>query len=63
MPDCKQCEKKLAGDEVGLCQKLIGRMTTNFLCMDCLAAYFEVERADLEEKVRQYKELGCALFV
>ena len=62
MEQCYQCGKHVSADEVGLNKKLINRGIEKYLCLACLADYFAVSEALLQEKIKQFKELGCALF-
>lgn len=59
---CKNCKRALTKDEVGLCRKLFNRGAKSFLCIDCTAAYFNVDRVLLENKIVEFKEMGCTLF-
>ena len=60
---CDHCGKKLTSNEIGLTKKLISRKALEFLCMDCLAAYLGTTKEILEDKIEQFKEEGCDLFV
>ena len=62
---CKQCGKpELSGDELAIYRKLVNRGATEFLCIDCLAEFFRCDRAEIEERIRYYRESGtCTLFV
>ena len=60
---CIECGKKLKKDEIGLCKKLLDVDTDEFYCIDCLAAYLECEKDDLEIKIQEFKEQGCTLFL
>jgi len=61
--DCFVCGKeKLAKNEVGLNQKILGRKVVRFYCYECLAEYFEVEVEDLFAKIEEFKFGGCVLF-
>ena len=60
---CIQCGTRLTPDDIGLHRKLINRGAQEFLCMDCLAKKFNVERAELERSIEQFKKQGCTLFV
>lgn len=59
---CKDCGRPLTSDEVAVTKKLINRGATAFLCVDCLARYFEVKPADIEERIVHFKQMGCTLF-
>ena len=62
MAECKQCGGVVTGDEIGLTKKLINRGAEEFMCVDCLAAYFRVTPDLLREKIEQYRSMGCTLF-
>ncbi|MBQ7501297.1 hypothetical protein IJT93_01085 [bacterium] len=65
VPKTKCCSCGKAGlnrNEVSLCHKLLGEGIKEFYCLDCLAAYLEVSREDLSEKIEEFKEQGCILF-
>ncbi|MBR0225679.1 MAG: hypothetical protein IJL92_06435 [Thermoguttaceae bacterium] len=60
---CYVCGKEIAKrDEIGLNKKLLGRDTTRFYCIECLAAEYDVDVDFLLEKIELWKEQGCALF-
>jgi len=59
---CIKCEKELRHDEVALHRKLILRCATEYMCLECLAEHFNVPTELLEERIRYFKETGCALF-
>lgn len=61
-PLCKDCGRPLIHDEIAVTKKLINRAATEFMCVDCLARYFEVKPADIEERIRHFREMGCTLF-
>ena len=60
---CCECEKILSKDETALCQKLLGRDTEDFYCLECLSEYLECAAEDLEIKIQEFKEQGCTLFL
>ncbi|GHV07507.1 hypothetical protein FACS1894217_08460 [Clostridia bacterium] len=60
---CKDCGTEVTSTESALNRKLIARSLTEFMCMDCLAEYFRVDRAVLEQRVVFFRENGCGLFV
>ncbi len=62
MSVCKECGRAVTGDEIGLSKKLINRAATEYMCIDCLAAYFRVAPDLLREKIEQYRSMGCTLF-
>lgn len=64
MKICIACGKgPLSKDEIGINKKLLGEQVENFYCMDCLADYLEVETQDLLDKIEEFKEEGCKLFL
>ena len=58
-----QCGGALTDDAISLHRKMIHRQATEFLCRQCLADRFQVDVSVIDEKVRQFKEQGCRLFV
>lgn len=62
MARCQQCERPLTGDEISVYRKLVNREAVSFLCKTCLADYFGVTEAKIDEKIRQFKSNGCLLF-
>ncbi len=64
MADCRcyRCGAPLSQDEIGLTKKLINRGAADFLCYGCMAEHFLVTAAELQEKARQFREMGCTLF-
>ena len=64
MKTCIACGKEpLSKDEIGINKKLLGEQAENFYCMYCLADYLEVETQDLLDKIEEFKEEGCKLFL
>ena len=60
---CVACGKASpTKDAVGLTRKLIDRRATRFYCLSCLAKTIGVTEAELSDKIREFKEAGCALF-
>ena len=60
---CCSCWKvPLSKDEIGACKKLLGKGTSQYYCIGCLAAYLEVTPEDIEDKIQMFKEEGCELF-
>ena len=50
-------------DEIALHMKLFSRAAKEFLCLNCQAAYLNVERSKLEEVIERYHQSGtCVLF-
>lgn len=62
--DCVICGKqRLNKDTVGINKKLLGDSIENFYCMDCLAEYLDCTVQDLLDKIEEFKEEGCKLFM
>ncbi len=60
---CRQCGAALGSDDIAIYQKLVYRGAEDFLCIDCLAAYFNTTREEIEKQIRWYRESGqCTLF-
>lgn len=59
---CITCEKELCHDEIALYRKLVMRGATEYMCIECLAKHFNVSIGLLEDRIRYFKETGCALF-
>ncbi len=60
---CVACGKNpLTKNEVGITKKLLGAKSRNFYCIDCLAAFLEVEPQDIRDKIEEFKNDGCKLF-
>ena len=60
---CCECGKTLKKDEIALTQKLIYIDTEEFYCLECLAEYIGCSVQDLKEKIQEFKEQGCTLFL
>lgn len=63
MKICTNCNKNLTKDEIALSKKLLGKNTKQYLCLDCLSDYLNTDTDILIEKIEQFKEEGCTLFV
>lgn len=50
-------------DTIGINKKLLGEDIKNFYCMDCLANYLECTVEELMDKIEEFKEEGCKLFM
>lgn len=62
--DCVICGKEnLDRDTIGINKKLLGESVDNFYCMDCLADYLGCTVQELLDKIEEFKEEGCKLFV
>lgn len=59
---CAECDKKLVKNEVALSQKLIGDLEDDLFCVSCMAEYIGCTEDDLQIKIEEFKEQGCALF-
>lgn len=59
---CILCGASVSFDEAGLNKKLLGRDTKSFLCLTCLAKRFGVTQERLQEKIEEYRRMGCLLF-
>lgn len=62
MHKCIKCGRELKSDEIGLYKKLVNRGAQKYMCIDCTAEYFDVSVGALEEKIEQYRAMGCSLF-
>ena len=64
MSNCIKCGKEnLEPDEIAIYKKMINRGVTEFMCIDCLADYYQVSRKAIEERIKFYRESGtCMLF-
>lgn len=63
MKTCTNCGKDLTKDEVALSKKMLGKNTKQYLCLDCLGEHLNTDKEILFEKIEQFKEEGCTLFV
>ncbi len=62
--DCVICGKeRLEKDTVGINKKMLGESIDNFYCMDCLAEYLGCTVQELLDKIEEFKEEGCKLFM
>lgn len=62
MKKCMICGKELKKDWIALHQKLLDLNAKEYYCIVCLADNFSCEVEDLEVKIEEFKEQGCALF-
>lgn len=61
---CIICGKEgLDRDTVGINKKLLGAKIRSFYCMDCLSSYLGCTVDDLLEKIEEFKDAGCELFL
>ncbi len=63
MKRCEVCSGNLSKDEVALNKKLISKNCKQFMCLQCLSEYLNVDVEILAEKIVQFKEEGCTLFL
>lgn len=62
--DCIGCGKsQLDKNIVALNKKLMGKSIDKFYCVDCLANYLEITVGELYEKIEEFREQGCTLFI
>ena len=62
--DCVICGKEhLEKDTIGINKKMLGENIDNFYCMDCLAEYLGCTVQELMDKIEEFKEEGCKLFM
>ena len=62
MAVCKNCGRELLGDEIGLTKKMINRGATEYMCLTCLAKYYDCSEELLIQKMEQFRAQGCMLF-
>ena len=60
---CYECNKKLDKDIIGLNKKLLVRQTKQFMCLNCLSRFLDINIDSLLEKIKCFKEQGCDLFL
>ena len=63
LPACLQCGRLLETDEIALTKKMINRGASQFFCLSCLASHFDVPEENLRQKIREFREMGCTLFL
>jgi uncharacterized protein YlaI len=63
MKRCDVCGRNLSKDEISLNKKLINKNCKQFMCLQCLSEYLNVDVEILAEKIVQFKEEGCTLFL
>ncbi|MCI9491021.1 MAG: hypothetical protein HFG97_13710 [Dorea sp.] len=63
MKICVNCSRNLTKDEAALNKKMLGKKTKQFLCLSCLSEYLNTDQEILLEKIEQFKEEGCTLFL
>ena len=57
-----RCGRPLSRDEIGLHKKMINRGATTYMCLSCLAAYFDVGEQKLKDQIEVFRKSGCLLF-
>ena len=50
-------------DTIGINKKLLGKKVKSYYCMHCLADYLGTTVEELNEKIEEFKEEGCVLFL
>lgn len=60
---CCSCGKDINKDEIGANKKLISKQIKNFLCISCLAKYLGTDEESIIDKIEQFKDEGCVLFI
>jgi len=60
---CTDCSATLEKDEIALVKKLFGKDISTFYCLNCTASIIDCEISDLKDKIQEFKEQGCALFL
>ena len=60
---CCICGRNLIPDESALTKKLVNRGAVEYMCLSCLSAHFGVPEDALRDKIRQFREMGCTLFM
>lgn len=63
MEKCYYCQQELSKDDIGLCKKLLGKKIKQFFCRMHLAEVLDTDEEALTEKIEQFKEEGCTLFL
>ena len=60
---CCDCKKSLKKDEIALSKKLIDVDTVDFYCLNCLSEVIGCTVDDLQDKIQEFREQGCTLFL
>lgn len=60
---CEKCSVVVEKDIIALNKKLISKYTKEFFCINCLADFLDTGVETLTEKIEQFKEEGCTLFL
>ncbi len=60
---CCDCKEPLKKDEIALSKKLIDVDTEDLYCLNCLSEVIGCTVDDLHDKIQEFKEQGCTLFL
>lgn len=60
---CEKCDARLSKEEIALNKKLISKDTKQFMCLNCLANFLDTSVECLKDKIDEFKEEGCTLFL
>lgn len=60
--ECPKCGKPLDAWDVGFYKKLVNRGATDYWCIACTAAYFDLSEERAWEMIRRFQSQGCTLF-
>ena len=60
---CVRCGAVLEKDDIAMTRKMVNRGAEEFYCLRCLADHFELAEDILREKIREFKAMGCTLFL
>lgn len=63
MNRCIRCDAPLFRDDIGANRKFLGRALREFMCRECLSRELRVPRQLIDQKIQQFKEEGCTLFM
>ena len=59
---CVDCASPLRRNEIAITKRLVSRGATQYYCVGCLARRIGVPVAAIEQKIQEYREMGCSLF-
>ena len=60
---CTDCSVVLKKDEIALSKKLFGKDIAMFYCLVCTSGVLDCEVSDLEDKIQEFREQGCTMFL
>ena len=63
MKKCMNCNIELSKDDIALCKKMLGKNIKQFFCREHLADLLDTDVENLNEKIEQFKDEGCTLFL